>query len=349
MLHPFQQNDLTRDPRWRNIDFSDSQNSFFEEQTNALDLEFRNALTRGSMRPFVKQYLAVTERMLQHSNQGPALLEVFPNALERLVRYFDYLRLRSREHLDENRSVLRWQLDADTVRRAQDAAALQEREVIARKPYDLRSDPKLRAWLMREVRPVIEEYVGVRICMPVAEIRFASSTREGEPWPENEPLHPYEEFHFDELCYMQRMILYLNDVDECCGPYTYVDGSDRLEQNFVLRAFHQAVDRTKMDFYNEVDRQRFGHLPASFRGSDIVGRFAGPQPFTAQTLVQATGPAGQLILFDGFQLVHAGGFPEQGKRKAMFISFRYPRKKLADAAGAAARHFAARRLTRSMI
>ena len=104
MLHPFQQNDLTRDPRWRNIDFSDSQNSFFEEQTNALDLEFRNALARGSMRPFVKQYLAVTERMLQHSNQGPALLEVFPNALERLVRYFDYLRLRSREHLDENRS-----------------------------------------------------------------------------------------------------------------------------------------------------------------------------------------------------------------------------------------------------
>jgi len=344
VLHPFQSNALQRDPRWQSVEFNDVANAFFEACARDLEREFRSSVAGGSLRAFVRRYLEVAETMLPRTSESSVLLRLLPDALRRLICYFDYLRLRTRDCLDAQASVLCWDLGEDLVRRAQQAAAEQERDGTARRDYDLRADPELRAWLMSEVRPVVEDYVGIRVGLPQANIRYANSTREGEPWPSYDAVHPYEEFHFDEPCYTQRMILYLNDVDAGCGPFTYVDGSDRMEQSLVVRAFHQAVDHCQLDFYDEADRRRIGRLPASFRGGDMVGRFAGPEPFDSHSLLQVTGPAGRLLLYDGFELIHAGGFPEVGMRKAMFIAFRFPRKKLGELAASAVARFAARRL-----
>ncbi|MEE3330740.1 MAG: hypothetical protein VX246_07710, partial [Myxococcota bacterium] len=253
---------------------------------------------------------------------------------------------KTRSSFETETSICSWDLDPELVRQAAEAAAVQERDAVARRDYDLASDPDLRAWLMANVRPVIEEYVGCRAIEPWGVIRYANASGEGEPWPSYEAKHAYEEFHFDELCYMQRIILYLNDVDEGCGPFLYVDGSDRMEQNLVVRTFHQAVDACGFDFYTEAGRRSLARLPGLFRGSDIVGRHTGPGPFESSRLVQATGPAGRLILFDGFQLVHAGGFPATATRKALFIAFRFPRKKVGDLAATAVRRLTARKFAR---
>jgi hypothetical protein len=113
-----------------------------------------------------------------------------------------------------------------------------------------------------------------------------------------------------------------------------VDGSDKLPQNYVLRALHQAVGHhCKINPIKPAERALIGRLPGPLRGGDLVGAFTGPAPFEASNVRLATGQAGQVSLFEGFRLTHAGGHPKTKSRKALFVAFRYPTKRIDDVFG----------------
>lgn len=347
--HPFQRFDLERDPSFVGISFRNDDNAFYEDRATHLRSAFDEAVRRGKLFGFVKEYTDLAREMAARASERTLITKMLNNALVRLVTYYFFLRLRTREHFNPSASVYSWVLERRLLIKARAAADAMQRDNIETCDYDLRSDRPLHAWLMENVRPIIQDYVGFHVDWPHAHIRYADAKRHGQGWTYHYRQHPYGYFHFDEICYSLPIIVYLDDVDAECGPFSYVEGSDKMQQNFILRALHQALWHHCGIHYHELaHKQAVAQLPAIFRGGDLLGAYAGPRPFEAQRIVQVVGPAGQTTLFEGFMLVHAGGHPKAGARKALFFAFRFPRKKVADLAARAAGFVARYRLRRAL-
>jgi hypothetical protein len=275
--------------------------------------------------------------MVRRRHNDPLMRKLLENALFRLVHYYLFVRRRTRPYLAEKGSAHTWQLDPKIIAKAQAAAAQQERDNETARDYDLDRDPELKKWVMENVHPIVQSYVGSPVIRPWAHIRYADADRHGNDWAHIYRAHPFAYYHLDEMLYSIPLIIYLTDVEENTGAFSYVEGSDKIEQNWVVRSFYQAVCHgQQIQTHKESDLITIGSLPSVFRGGDLVGAFTGPEPFANSHVVRVTGPAGTALISDGFQLVHAGGHPKAGARKALFVAFRYPQKRIGDFAGRAA-------------
>lgn len=336
--HPFQQVDLERHPAWQGIGFHNSDNEFFEHQTRNLEAAFQDAVERNSLTPFVMEYIHRSAQMLGKVSDRTVLFPLLENSLMRLVTYFFFLRLRTRQSLCQDKSAYSWLIDRDLLSKACAAADVMQRDNIEVQDYSLNADRPLKAWMTENIQPIIREYVGFSIGWPWAHIRYADSAKHGKGWQFLYQQHPYGYFHLDEVCYSLPVIVYLDTVDETCGPFSYVEGTDKLPQHALLRAYHQALyHHCKILCHEENHRRMIASLPSVFRGGDLIGHYTGPAPFEGRRIVAVTGPAGKATLFEGFRLVHAGGHPTAGGRKALFIAFRFPRKKIGDLVARASR------------
>jgi len=334
--HPFQRFDLAANPDWRGIAIDTADDAFFEDKTRALEVAFKQALDRGGLLGFIHIYIRVTSDLLRRSRNKSVMRSLLKDALFRLVNYYIFVRRRTRPYLAEGGSAYTWQIESHLLAKAQAAAAQQERDNETARDYDLDRDPELQAWVMKNVHPIVQGYVGSPVIKPWAHIRYADADRHGADWAPIYRGHPFAYFHLDEMLYSIPLIIYLNDVEETTGAFSYVEGSDKIKQNWVLRAFHQAVCHgQRIQTHDESDRKKIGSLPSVFRGGDLVGSFTGPEPFSHFNVVRVTGPAGTALISDGFQLVHAGGHPKVGTRNALFIAFRYPLKRIGDVVGRA--------------
>ena len=104
-----------------------------------------------------------------------------------------------------------------------------------------------------------------------------------------------------------------------------------MRQNPILRVFHQALYfHCKICCHEEKDLRAIARLPSVFRGGDLIGHYVDSASFESHRIVPVVGRVGTTVLFEGHQLLHAGGHPKKGIRKAFFVAFRFPRKKIAD-------------------
>lgn len=326
----FQLFDLENSGFWKDVAFEKHDDQFFSEQIIKLSALFDQVVTEGGLISFAREYVRCSRLMLQKSQERELVRQILVDGLRRLVMTHRFLARRTRNNLNEpGVSVRHWAVDMRMIQAAREQASLMEQQNIMVQDFDLDQAPDFKKWLMDTVQPVIASYVGAPVIKPWAQIRYADAARHGHEWNSIYERHAYGYFHFDELWYALPTIVYLDDVDEECGPFSYVDGSDKLPQNYVLRALHQAVGHhCKINPIRLNERALMGRLPGPLRGGDLVGAFADPAPFEVSDVRLATGAAGTVSLFEGFRLTHAGGHPKAKSRKALFVAFRYPTKKI---------------------
>lgn len=157
---------------------------------------------------------------------------------------------------------------------------------------------------------------------------------------------PATYFHNDESRDVYKAIIYLEDVTEALGPFSYLPASYSMERPRFAWAVSRAtlttlwapeIRKTMTDmipargvFTSQVARKFFGLLPPAWRlnshfGFDVM---AGT-PLAADIKrheVSLVAPAGQCIVFDGSRLIHRGGLVRKGCRVALQVMFEVPRQ-----------------------
>ncbi|HEX3695650.1 MAG TPA: hypothetical protein VH374_09685 [Polyangia bacterium] len=157
---------------------------------------------------------------------------------------------------------------------------------------------------------------------------------------------PAAYFHNDESRDAYKAIIYLDDVDDQRGPFSYVPSSYAMERPrfewVVARATlttlaSNEIRRTMTDlkpsrgvFSSRVARQFFGMLPARLRlnshlGFDVLEGSTQAAALAAGE-VKMLAPAGHVIVFDGGRLLHRGGMVRTGTRAALQVVFDVQKK-----------------------
>jgi hypothetical protein len=338
--HPFQNFELEKLPQWQQLDFNNTDADFYEAIANRLETDFHATLRDGGILRFLSAYIRASREILDKSDWNPLYYALLEEASARLVFYYFFLTKRKRASLATEGSGVHWRIDPALLATARAIAGEMTKNGTRVSPYyKLSTDKNLDDWVAKNVRPVIEGYIGSTAIAPHAHIRVVDTASFKHTWDYMYADHPYGYYHWDELPYSIPLIVYLDDVGENDGPYAYVEGSDKFEQNYVLRAFTQAISckLIQTDKIDAAHKKTIAGLPRIFRGGEMVGAHVDPELFTTHGVRKCTGPAGTAVLADGFSVVHGGGHPIAGRRRALFIAHRYPRKKLLSAWSAAAK------------
>jgi hypothetical protein len=340
-LHPFQRFELEGLPAWRHLAFNNECVTSDEEAVNEIEAAFQKTLQTRNLSRFVSIYIDYSRGILAHNGRNPLVYEILCEALARLVFYYLFITRRGRISLaGEHSSIVTWILDQELLRYARILADELERTGKRTSDYySLKVDRPLSEWVRENVRPLIEAYVGSSAVAPHAHLRVVTTELYGHTWDHRYADHPFGDFHWDELCYSIPLIIYLDDVQMTDGPYSYVEGSDKLPQNLTVRAFTQAITCKLLpgECIDDSHREAIAALPRIFRGGERVGSHLDRRVFENADVRYKAGVSGTAILADGFSLVHSGGHPSAGRRRALFVAHRYPRKKVLDGATQAAR------------
>jgi hypothetical protein len=135
---------------------------------------------------------------------------------------------------------------------------------------------------------------------------------------------PTAGFHIDSngKCFV-KCVLYLNDVGPEQGPFGMVPGSHLWEEGSQDRIYRRAFDKTGLVVRSAKKRQMFLSLPREMQvkaefGGDMIAGSPQANDLLEQEFV-ATGPRGQLNLFDP-EAIHRGGNVREGERRAILIT-----------------------------
>jgi hypothetical protein len=341
-LHPFQRFELEHLPAWQHLCFNERNVQADEATVDEIEAAFREAVHRHNPRLMLRAYMRRARDLLARSDGDPLVYEILCEALARLIFYYLFMTRRGRPALAADGSACTWNIAPELLRatraRADELERLGER---TSEYYALSEDRPLSDWVRHNVRPLVESYVGSSAVSPHAHIRVVTTERYADTWQHMYQEHPFGYFHWDELCYSIPLIIYLDDVGLSDGPYAFVEGSDKMPQNLTLRAFAQAVSCKLLPAarIDEQHRAVVAALPRVFRVGERVGSHLDRQPFDAAGVRYMTGVAGTAILSDGFSLVHGGGHPSAGRRRALFVAHRFPRKRLLDLCATAGRRW----------
>ena len=131
-------------------------------------------------------------------------------------------------------------------------------------------------------------------------------------------------FHIDSngKCFV-KAVLYLNEVGPEQGPFGVVSGSHRWDEGSDDRIFRRAYDKSMLPTRSAKRRRMFLSLPETMQvkaefGGDMLADSPEAKALLAEEIV-ATGPAGQLNLFDP-EAIHRGGNVRAGERRVMLIT-----------------------------
>jgi hypothetical protein len=128
---------------------------------------------------------------------------------------------------------------------------------------------------------------------------------------------PLSEYHNDELKGIT-CIVYLSNVARDNGAFSFIEGSEKIPRSPLLTAIHQTVcfDMGMSDWrYMET-------LPLEFRSTPLIGNFLEDEKakICLQNEIVLEGVAGRGIIFNGQKLIHRGGKPVEGSRRAAFFA-----------------------------
>lgn len=307
----------------------DEKNQIFEELTQELEDAFRKTVDDGKLRRFRKQYNNIVRALVEQSRDEPNLRSVIDYAFRRLITIYCYLRQRKKSvltFLQGDSSVVKWKLEQGLLTRAIDQANRMQQTGVSHQEFDLKSTPNLLGWIRENYWPLVHRFSGLA-ALPItnAHIRCISYARHGDGYRHRFRYHRFGNHHYDEDVYSLPLIVYLSDVSQGCGPFEYLSAADKYSNNYVLRAFHQAVNHDcQLSSLEARNFSAIGRLPSVFRGGDVVGNLYPQIEFEKAGPVLVTGGIGTAVMFDGFNVIHSGGFPTEGCRKSLFINFRFP-------------------------
>lgn len=129
--------------------------------------------------------------------------------------------------------------------------------------------------------------------------------------------------HIDTSYEILKCAIYLNEVDESNGPFSYVLGSPRLRVGFFEGLVRRAMDRSGLTGYSRATRELFMALPAFMRRKCTFGSDLAPASPAAAALVAAEYHAvtadGNLVLFDNLG-IHRGALVKRGERRMLFVT-----------------------------
>ncbi|WP_377806329.1 hypothetical protein ABNQ38_06555 (plasmid) [Azospirillum sp. A29] len=145
-------------------------------------------------------------------------------------------------------------------------------------------------------------------------------------------------YHGDEGSDLIKVIIYLSDVSDRNGPFSFLPGSWRVAPPHLQFAVSRVVDALYMPMgYSDIGghphtlasregRKHFAVLPPELRhvshwGNDVVPG-SGLEQAVMKDESRMTGSAGRFILFDGARLFHRGGLVESGERWACQVILR---------------------------
>lgn len=125
--------------------------------------------------------------------------------------------------------------------------------------------------------------------------------------------------HYDEKKGITS-IVYLTDVKETNGCFSYLAGSHLLNQSLSIRSFHETLTED-LHLKTADDAHRAG-IPSNLFGTLAYGENLPlkKREIAKRYVTKLVGPAGTSISFTGNTLIHGGGWPLEGHRIAMFIS-----------------------------
>lgn len=147
--------------------------------------------------------------------------------------------------------------------------------------------------------------------------------------------------HVDEGIDAPKAILYLTDVDESTGPFSYFPNIyENLEvtgiQSLIGRCITSVGSTTISPLFEPYSvsfrrtssplfREHFMRLPAEFRfnshfGWDVIPGSA-LETFMVDSELSLVGSAGTYLVFDGAQIVHRGGLVQRNQRVVIQVIF----------------------------
>lgn len=129
--------------------------------------------------------------------------------------------------------------------------------------------------------------------------------------------------HVDTTDEILKLMIYLNEVRDTNGPFSYVMGSARLPVSWFEGIVRRAVDRSGLSGYSVPTRELFMALPKPLRrkctfGSDLIDG----SPEVAALLAAEhhfTSADGDAILFDNLG-IHRGALVSEGERQMMVVT-----------------------------
>jgi hypothetical protein len=129
--------------------------------------------------------------------------------------------------------------------------------------------------------------------------------------------------HIDTSYEILKCAIYLNDVDESNGPFSYVLGSPRLRVGFFEGLVRRAMDRSGLTGYSRATRELFMALPRFMRRKCTFGSDLSDASPAATALLAAEYRAvttdGNLVLFDNLG-IHRGALVNHGERRMLFVT-----------------------------
>ena len=306
----------------------------FDTLCDKLRSDIGSGLSGMSAFELIRAYENAVAKSVGDSTDIPQVAKnILFNTLANLINIRALQCSKKQNHLNEDASIRTWNLENELTSKVVEFVHDLERQGKVKQnglsvfDYELKKDSKLLEWVQNVYRPTIRAHVDEGM-MPVAHVRVVNASRADNFWmPRYE--HEYANFHWDSTPYSFPLIVYLDEVGERDGPFSYVDSSDKLSQDYVLRAMHMAVHNFSMLKDGTVDKKLISKLPRVLRQGDRVGFFTGAGPFEEMNVKKVLGSRGTTVLFDGFHLVHDGGFPQQGgSRCSLFVNFRFPKQRL---------------------
>jgi len=131
-----------------------------------------------------------------------------------------------------------------------------------------------------------------------------------------EDFGPLSDYHNDEYKGITT-IVYMTQVKDENGAFSYIRGSELVRRSLVLSAIHQCVE---FDLGLRTPEQ-LAPLPLEFRGSLALGNFLDHEkvPIVLGYREVVEGAVGTFVTFSGQYLVHRGGKPVTGHRTAAFF------------------------------
>jgi len=117
-----------------------------------------------------------------------------------------------------------------------------------------------------------------------------------------------------------KAIIYMTDVDDRTGPFSYVVGSNRMRISRVDDLICEANDSNGLSGTDAVSRARFAALPPALRQKGSFGNDLSPESVLGReiggALWKVTAGRGSIVLFDT-KGIHRGGMVEDGERRVI--------------------------------
>lgn len=168
-------------------------------------------------------------------------------------------------------------------------------------------------------------YLGlpVSIRAVVLQITDASDTHWRNHFPDiNHPDPATSYMHIDSSLKWMKCIIYLNEVGEENGPFSYAIGSNNLKVSMVENIIRKANDKSRLDKCDPQMRELFSALPRVLQKKAEFGNDLLDDTPQARALLECerrfTSRDGNLILFDN-NGIHRGGMVTEGKRQILQI------------------------------